>query len=89
MGNRNTNCKIVQARKTYKCDRCNHNINVGDSYLRLNIKNRGIFHFCNDCKDDEEFIEVKINNPEVDYEEYEEWTTEAICWNGSSDQVGY
>lgn len=87
MGNRNTNCGIVKARKIYKCDRCNCIINIGDSYLRINIKNRGIFHFCNSCKDDEEFIDVKINNPEVDYEEYEEWMTEAICWN--SEQAGY
>ena len=87
MSKRETNCCIVKARKTYKCDCCKCKINIGDSYLRINVRNKGIFHFCNSCKDDEGFIDVKINNPEVDYEEYEEWMTEAIFRN--SEQAGY
>lgn len=83
------NCKIVKARKAYKCDCCNGSINTGASYLRINIKNSGIFHFCNSCKDDEEFIETKINNPEVSYDEYEAWMEEAICWNSCNEQAGY
>ena len=86
---RNTNCKIVKARKTYKCDCCECNISIGDSYLRINIKNSGIFHFCNNCKDDKEFIEFKINNPIMDYEDYEDYMERAICWNGCGEQAGY
>ena len=89
MSKRDTNCKIVKARKAYKCDCCNHSISIGDSYLRINIKNSGIFHFCNNCKDDEDFIETKINNPEVSYDEYEAWMEEAICWNSCNEQAGY
>ena len=84
---RNTNCKIVKARKAYKCSCCERTINIGDSYLGINIKNSGIFHFCNNCKNDEGFIEAKINNPEIDYSEYEEWTIEAI--NSCNEQAGY
>lgn len=83
------NCKIVKARKVYKCDCCNRSINSGDSYLRINIKNSGIFHFCNDCKDNEEFIESKINNPDIDYELFESFMEEAICWNSCNEQAGY
>ena len=83
------NCKIVKARKAYKCDCCNHSINIGDSYLRINIKNSGIFHFCSSCKDDEDFIETKISNPDVSYDEYEAWMEEAICWNSCNEQTGY
>ena len=87
MTKRNTNCKIVKARKTYKCDCCNCIINVNDSYLRINIKDRGIFHFCNHCKKDEGFIEFKINNPGMDYSSYEDYMERA--WIGCSEQAGY
>jgi hypothetical protein len=86
---KDTNCKIVKAKKSYKCDCCEHTINIGDSYLRINIKNKGIFHFCNNCKDDKEFIDAKINNPEISYDEYEDKITETICWNSCNEQAGY
>lgn len=81
---KNRNCKIVKARKTYKCDCCNCMININDNYLRLNIKNSGIFHFCNSCKDEEDFIEAKINNPEISYHEYEDWMIEALAFDTRS-----
>lgn len=87
MAERNTNCKVVKARKVYQCDCCEKPINVGDSYLRINIQKRGIFHFCGNCKNDEGFIETKINNPEISYDEYEAWMAEAIY--KSSEQAGY
>lgn len=86
---RNTNCKVVKARKNYKCSCCEKNIGMGDSYLRINIKGKGIFHFCNSCKKDEDFIEFKINNPGMDYDDYEEYMERAICWNGCGEQAGY
>lgn len=83
---KNRNCKMVYARKKYKCDCCGKQIVIGEHYLRLNIKNKGIFHFCKDCKNDEGFITAKINNPDdiVDYEDYEEEELfNAICYDSS------
>lgn len=84
---RNTNCKVVKARKTYRCSCCEKDINIGDSYLRINIKGKGIFHFCNLCKKDENFIEFKINNPLMDSSDYEDCMERA--WIGCSEQAGY
>ena len=81
---KNRNCKIVVSKKEYQCDCCNKKINIGEKYLRLNIKNSGIFHFCNNCKDEEDFIEAKINNPEISYHEYEDWMIESLAFDTSS-----
>ena len=68
----NKNIKNVKAKKEYKCDCCGHSISVGKKYLRININKKGIFHFCNRCKDKRDFIYKKIEDPFLDYESYKE-----------------
>lgn len=35
----------VKARKKYKCDITGKDINIGDMYIRVNVRNVGIYHF--------------------------------------------
>lgn len=46
---RQTNNKIVRARKKYTCDCCGSTIKIGDNYKRINSRKVGIFHFCSQC----------------------------------------
>jgi len=84
MKKRKTNYLVVKAKKEYNCDCCNKKIGINEKYLRINVRLKGIFHFCKNCKDDADFIEAKINDPNISYEEYEEWMTEALAFDSRS-----
>lgn len=43
----------VKARKKYKCDITNRDINVGDTYIRVNIRGVGVYHFHQDMEEHE------------------------------------
>ena len=83
MKRRNTNNKVVVAKKNYKCSCCNGTISVGNKYLRINVKGQGIFHFCKFCKDNRiGYILQKIHTPFLEYEEYEDMCIRALA-NGN------
>lgn len=65
---RETNNKIVQARKEYKCSCCDGTIKIGDNYRRINSKAIGIFHFCSKCDN-----ETDIYNTIFDSYEYQDY----------------